>query len=488
MFSQQPPSPARLRFAGLVTLLLVLLKVVLVVPSPLVAQPEPVAVQTLAAAPSAQVATEWFDLYLTIVKNTNGFTPPVAARALGYAGVALYETVMPGFPGYQSLVGQLNELEALPQPDANLAYDWPTAANAALAQIARLLFANTSAQNLAAIYALEAEWQPAGLDSATQIRSVQFGYQMADAVFAWSITDGGHEGYHQNWSQTNSGGPGENNPCHWLLDTPVMNKKRYCPENKLRAAKSAPVAPGQWQPTLPAYMPPLLPSWGENRPLVLARGDACPIAAPLPYAEEPTSPFYQEALEVYTTTQTLTAEQKAVARFWADVQGQTATPAGHSVAIATQLLRQENAALIRAAETYAKVGIAVADAFIGCWHAKYQYNLVRPITYIRKLLDPAWRPLINTPPFPEYPSGHSVQSGAVAAVLTDLFGAEYAFVDQTYAARDLPPRSFASFAAMAKEASLSRLYGGIHFRGAIEQGLRQGECIGARVNALRTRR
>jgi hypothetical protein len=271
------------------TLLLVLLKVVLVVPSPLVAQPEPVAVQTPAAAdqPGAQVATEWFDLYLTVVKSTNGFTPPVAARAFGYAGVALYETVVPGFPGYQSLVGQLNELETLPQPNPNLAYDWPTAANATLAQMARLLFATTSAQNLAAIHALEAEWQlatTARLDSATHTRSVQFGYQMADAIFAWSTTDGGHEGYLQNWSQTNSGGSGANDPCHWSLGTPVKNKKRHCPQNNA-ATTSTTVAPGQWQPTLPAYMPPLLPSWGENRPFVLPRGDACPSAAPLPYID-----------------------------------------------------------------------------------------------------------------------------------------------------------------------------------------------------------
>jgi hypothetical protein len=434
---------------------------------------------------------DWFDLYLKVIQHTNGFTPPVASRAFGYAGVALYETVAPGFPDYQSLVSQLNELEALPQPAADLTYDWPTAANAALAQMARLLFAKTSAQNLAAIYALEAEWQlaaAASLDSAIQTRSVQFGYQMADAVFAWSTTDGGHAGYRQNWSLAKAGDPGKNDPCHWSLDTPVRNKKRHCPENNFSAAASPSVASGQWQPTQPAYMPPLLPSWGENRPFVLSRGDACSIVEPLPYAEEPTSPFYQEALEVYTSAQTLSDEQKAVAHFWADGQGQTATPAGHLVAIATQLLRQENASLIRAAETYAKVGIAVADAFIGCWNAKYTYNLLRPVTYIQKLIDPAWRPLINTPPFPEYPSGHSVQSGAAATVLRNLFGAEYAFVDHSHADRGLPPRSFTSFAAMAEEAALSRLYGGIHFRGAIEQGLRQGECIGATVNTLQTRR
>jgi membrane-associated phospholipid phosphatase len=141
-----------------------------------------------------------------------------------------------------------------------------------------------------------------------------------------------------------------------------------------------------------------------------------------------------------------------------------------------------------AAEAYAKVGIVLADSFIGCWNAKYEYNLLRPVTYIHERIDPNWNTLLNTPPFPEYPSGHSVQSGAVAAVLTDLFGDNYAFVDHTHEGRGFPPRSFASFTAFAEEAALSRLYGGIHYRRAIEAGLTQGECIGAQVNALEVRR
>ena len=126
--------------------------------------------------------------------------------------------------------------------------------------------------------------------------------------------------------------------------------------------------------------------------------------------------------------------------------------------------------------------------FIGCWQAKYAYDLVRPITYIRRVIDPKWEPLLNTPPFPEYPSGHSTQSGAAAAVLTAFFGDNFAFEDETGTADGRKPRNFTSFREAAEEAGISRLYGGIHFRAAIERGLAQGRCIAAYTNALRTRK
>ena len=180
----------------------------------------------------------------------------------------------------------------------------------------------------------------------------------------------------------------------------------------------------------------------------------------------------------------LAPEQEAIARFWSDDPGATVTPPGHSISIATQVLRREQARLALAAETYARVGIAVCDAFVACWHQKYVYNLLRPVTYIRRLVDPAWLPLLVTPPFPEYTSGHSVQSGAAFQVLTDLFGSGYAFTDHTHDDRGLAPRSFASFLAAADEAAISRLYGGIHYRSAIVNGVTQGRCIGAAVSAL----
>jgi hypothetical protein len=195
------------------------------------------------------------------------------------------------------------------------------------------------------------------------------------------------------------------------------------------------------------------------------------------------SAFYVEARECYRVTNDLTPEQQAIARFWSDDPGQTATPPGHSLSILTQVARELNLTLDRAAEAYAKVGVAVADSFVSCWRTKYQYNLLRPVTYIRRVIDPSWTSLLVTPPFPEYTSGHSVQTAAAARVLTSLFG-QLSFTDHTHDARGLSPRTFSSFAAAAEEAAISRLYGGIHFRAAIEHGLEQGACIGEQVTAL----
>ncbi len=187
---------------------------------------------------------------------------------------------------------------------------------------------------------------------------------------------------------------------------------------------------------------------------------------------------------------TLTPEQRTIALFWADDPVRTLTPPGHSMALATQVLQEKHASLALAAETYAKLGIAVADAFIGCWNTKYQYNVLRPVSYIQKVIDPTWNnpqvtDPVTTPPFPEYTSGHSVQSAATAEVLTSLFGATYPITDHTQDHRGFLPRSFASFRALAEEAAISRLYGGIHYRAAIEAGLEQGRCIGQAVVALR---
>jgi membrane-associated phospholipid phosphatase len=152
-----------------------------------------------------------------------------------------------------------------------------------------------------------------------------------------------------------------------------------------------------------------------------------------------------------------------------------------------QILERDDVGIEKSVEVLARLGVALADAFIGCWQTKYEFDLLRPVTYIRRTIDKSWESAIITPPFPEYPSGHSTQSAAAAVVLTDLFGENFAFEDATHAKDGLEPRHYASFWAAAEEAGISRLYGGIHFRAAIERGLEQGRCIGAHAVALRTR-
>jgi hypothetical protein len=405
-----------------------------------------------ASAYTAEIPLRWFELALELVRTTPGFSPPVASRVFGYAGVALYEALVPGMPGRRSLARQLNDLGRPPGPSDH-AYHWPTVANRALASILRSLFPTAVKESAAAIDDLErrfASSAQAVLPVGVYRRSVARGEEVAAHVFDWSTTDGGHEAFLRNFPP-------------------------YTP----------PSGTGLWVSTPPGFLPALQPYWGANRPFLVPSGAACSPEPPPAYSEEIGSLFYLEANECYEAAGSLTAEQEAIARFWSDDPGQTASPPGHSISILSQVATTLDLGLARAAEAYAKVGIAVADAFIACWKTKYRDNLLRPVTYIRNLIDPAWTPLLATPPFPEYTSGHSVQSGAAAQVLTDLFG-DVAFVDRTHDRRGLPARSFRSFHEAAEEAALSRLYGGIHFRAAIERGLEQGRCIGCHVSALAT--
>jgi hypothetical protein len=409
----------------------------------------------------AQLALDWFDLQLELAQTTPGFTPPVVSRAFAYSGVALYEALVPAMPGYQSLAGQVHGLRELPPPIAGVEYNWGLIANCVLYEITHYLYGNASPENQARMEQLFHEWHDrlaADEDPAIVENSITQGRVVADAVLVWSMDDGGHRGQLSNFP----------------------------------SAFAPPEGPGLWVPTPRPNgepLPALQPYWGDNRTFVIETDSECLLPPPPPYSEEPGSAFYDEAYEVYATVQNLTPEQEAIALFWADDPGATATPPGHSISILNQVLAAEGAPLGLAAEAYAKVGISQADAFVVGWYYKYHYNLIRPITYIQNLIDPDWNtpnitdPVV-TPPFPEYPSGHSVQSGASAQVLTDLFGDGYAFTDHTHEARGLAPRSFESFYAFADEAAISRLYGGIHYRAAIELGVENGKCIGAQVSAL----
>jgi hypothetical protein len=407
-----------------------------------------------AEAYGADVATAWSDQTLRLIRQTPGFSPPVASRALAYMGVTLFEALVPGILDGRSLAGQVRDLVPLPRAGRNTAYDWAIVANSALAAMARDQFPTASAGDLAAIDGLEAGILAGarhGVPLGVVRRSIDRGRLVAAAILEWSMTDGGHEGFANNF-----------------------------------APYEPPAGPGLWVPTPPGFLPALQPYWGNCRTFATASGAECRPDDPTPYDGDPTSAFFADGLEVYEAVNGLANEQRAVALFWSDDPGATVTPPGHSVSILTQMIRLRGSSLAEAAIAYAKVGMAVADAFICCWHTKFQVNLLRPVTYIQALIDPAWGSLLTTPPFPEFTSGHSVQSGAAATVLTDLFG-DVAFTDHTHDDRGLPSRSFPSFWDAAGEAAISRLYGGIHFRPAIELGLEQGRCVGEHINALRFR-
>ncbi len=398
----------------------------------------------------AHVALEWSDTCQSLVRHTPGYSPPVVSRLFAYLGVALYQAIVPGMPGFKSLEGVLSGLDRLPRPPSR-SLDWEAVANAALARVVRHLFTGLGADQQRVIDDVEAALTPA--QSARTAQSLRHGRQVADAIYHWSTSDGGHRGEQRNFPSD------------------------YVP----------PTGSGLWEPTPPGYQRAMQPTWGDNRTFVLPSSHRCSPPPPTPFSSSPGSTFHDEALEVYHAVNRRTPEQEAIARFWSDDPGATSTPPGHAISILSQVLASRDASLAEAAEAYALVGVAVADAFIACWATKYRDNLIRPVTYIHRHIDSAWTPVLNTPPFPEYTSGHSVQSGAAFRVMADLFGDRTSFTDHTHDGRGLPARSFASFTACADEAAVSRLYGGIHYRPAIDLGVDQGRCIGGHASELPTR-
>lgn len=409
----------------------------------------------LTKAHGGTVPQRWIGVLYDATMRQN-ITPTAAARGYAYASVALYHAVLGGMPGYRSLAGQLTGLTTVPKADPAQRYDWPAAANAALAVVGERLFPNPLALTTTEITQLTAAIRAeraAVVDAAVLARSAAHGQAVGTAIMDWAATDG---------------------------LTEIRALPTYVP----------PVGPDRWVPTPPNFGPAIEPYWGQMRPFILPSADACLAPPHLPYDETPGSPFHAQAMRVWEVQRDLTAEQRFIAMFWRDNPLTSGLPAGHWFIIGNQLVDQLSLRLDDAAEMYVRLGVTLADAFISCWHGKYVYNLLRPITYINRHIDPTLATWVNTPQFPEYTSGHSVASQAAAVVLTDLFG-DVAFTDTHRLT--VPPsagtRQHASFMAAAQEAATSRLYGGIHFPMGIEVGMEQGEKVGQVVlNRLHTRK
>ncbi|ARK11300.1 vanadium-dependent haloperoxidase [Fibrella sp. ES10-3-2-2] len=412
---------------------------------------------------SNEVALQWSDMHLRLIRNSPGQTPPVASRTFSYAGLAMYESLVAGMPGNQSMAGQLQGLNPLPATQAGVSYNWALSANAAEAEILRGLFANTSAVYKNKIDSLEMVLynQFKSTDAAVSERSAAYGKSVASAIFEWSKTDGGHEGYNRNF------------PADFVTTTEA----------------------GTWRPTENGRVIPMQPYWGKNRTM-LASTSTQPLPVPLPISTQVTSQYFAQYLEVYAKNISLSQAEKEVAVWWADDPSETFTPPGHSYNLARIAVKNDKANLAKAAETFARVGIAVTDAFIACWKCKYVYNNERPYTFVRRAIDPNWVPFWPAPPFPGFASGHSTQSAAAAIVLTDLYGSSYTFTDDSHVGRvrdakrnvDFKARTFRSFWEAAEESGFSRILGGIHTRQDNEVGLREGRSIGQNINALRWKR
>lgn len=396
-------------------------------------------------------AVEWMTLLYERV-HMQRISAPAASRLYGYAGVILYESVVNFIPGNSSLIGQITSLGDLPYPDEGVEYDGITVSIATMQTTFQYLVPNDTD---------EGEKSRELIDALAEKQIEDRRELFSDDVIEDSISYGQRLGEELNV---------------WVRDD------GYDTFKDLNAAYELPGGEEyMWVPTNPD-LPIAEPSWGQLRPFVMGYADECAIWSPRPqFSTDADSAFYAQALEVRDTGRNLTEEQKLIARYWIDTPGESGTPSGHWVWIEGILVEQLDLPLGRTAEMYALVGMALADSFISTWSLKYQDLLLRPETYINEHIDRRWRPYLATPNFPEYPSGHSTTSQAAATVLTELFGV-VSFTDTTGIKRDLPARSFTTIQAAASEAAISRLYGGIHYRTAIENGMQQGRCIGELVN------
>jgi hypothetical protein len=384
------------------------------------------------------------------------FSPPVASRIYAYSNLAFYEALRAGYPNAASITAQCKGFGAMPAPGANATYDYRLSAATAFLKVSEaLVFSKDSVRN--AIKAMQGEFDD--LEKDVYERSVQFGDAVAQIVIERSKND--------NYKVT-----------------------RGMPRYSVFAEV------GKWQQTPPDYADATEPYWKLIKPLRMDSASQCRPPAPPAFDSSKGSVYYQQVVEVYDTRKSLSAEQDSIAIYWDDnpfvtqhkghltFANKKTTPVGHWMGITSILCKQygKGNALLTA-KAFALTSAAIFDGFISCWDEKYHSRTVRPVTVIREWMDPLWEPVLQTPPFPEYTSGHSVISGAAATVLDKIFGT-VTFLDTTEQPYLGMKRSFASPKAAAAEASISRLYGGIHYRAALEQGALQGERVGTLFTQL----
>lgn len=389
---------------------------------------------------------------LTNIQVHDIFAPPVAARVFAYPCIGAYEAIAPAYENYQSYSGRLNGLDQLSVDVDTSAVSYDLAAIYAFNELGKkLVFSEEKMEAWQMeIDSLVTSWQ---VNPQIVEASKAYASRVADHVWAWAKKD--------NYDQTRT------LPKFSVTDDP-----------------------SRWKPTPPAYMEGIEPHWNKIRTLVIDSADQFRPAAPPAFELEEGTAFYKLVKEVYDVGNNLDEEQRLIASFWdcnPFVMNQTGhimfatkkiTPGGHWMGIAGVACRKADTDLMETVKIHSMVSIGLFDAFISCWDEKYRSSLIRPETVINQTMDPDWLPALQTPPFPEHTSGHSVISTAAAVILTDLLGENFDFVDVVEVKFGLPERSFNSFMEASQEAAISRLYGGIHYRPAIEDGVTQGKQVG----------
>nr|MCU0635403.1 vanadium-dependent haloperoxidase [Gemmatimonadaceae bacterium] len=385
----------------------------------------------------AAIITQWMRAQLAIVRAER-VNPPLATRIAAYGAIALYEGLAaPANSPLRSLAGQVNGLDPLPTSTARLdgASVAISAERTVLASLLEAGFASTRRAVDTLAGAQLAARVSAGVPRAVHDSSVALGRRIGEALLAWAAADSFAATRGRPYvlatgrgAWVNTSTPDQHLPASLSGESDIVLQRNAGNATDFERAATRelfmnrPKARGP--STLGALDPskPTEPYWGRLRPFALAHADACPIAPPPAYDERPGSPFHAMAKVVLDTTRALTAAQKATALFWADNAAMTGTPGFHWMSVMSQMVARRALTAESAAEMLALTSMAIADAFIATWHEKYRSNVVRPVTYLQRVFDPRFTTVVVTPPFPEYPSGHSTQSGAAVRVLARMLG------------------------------------------------------------------
>jgi hypothetical protein len=392
---------------------------------------------------------------LTQVIIYDVFSPPVASRIYVYAALASYEAIRFSEEGAASIAEKLQGFGPMPKPQPGKSYNYTLAASKAFFNVVR----NIRVFSVDSLDRYEDSLYDnfkAFLDDSTFVRSESFGEAIARVVLARAKSDGYFES---------------------------RGKPKYLGSND----------PGKWRPTPPDYLDGVEWCWNTMKPMIMDSASQFMPARPPRFSLDTSSVFFRNVREVYNISKNLTDEQAEIARYWDDnpfviehsghmmFGNKKITPGGHWMGISAIASKQSGANAVKTARAYAMTALALYEGFISCWDEKYRSSYIRPVTIINETIDPAWMPFLQTPPFPEYTSGHSTITASAATVLTSLFGENFAFQDTSDLRYIGMQRHFNSFGEAAAEASISRVYGGIHYRFSVDTGAEQGKKIGAYI-------
>ena len=399
------------------------------------------------SAQISEVISRMTDIMVHDVTN-----PPLAARFFSYATLAGYEVISQNDSAYKSMSGVLNKYPALTRPDSITGYSTEFSALLAMMETAKKMQPSGAYVDSFEVSFVDS-CRKEGLAEDVIANSAKYAKVISKAILAYAKADK----YNR-----------------------ISNYPRYTPQQ----------TPGTWYPTPPGFFAPVEPYFNTVRPFTL---DTCIQFKPVPpvaFSTDKSSPFFKMLSNNYSESNHLSKEHQEIAAFWDCnpfalqdnghlMSGlKKMSPGAHWLLITGIACKQAKADFAKSMKIHAIVSIALMDGFICCWDEKFRSNRIRPETAIRQYIDANYKPLLQTPPFPEYLSGHSTISAASAVILSHYFGNDFHYKDTSEESYGLPSRKFKSFQEAALEAGVSRFYGGIHFMDAIDNGRKQGLQVG----------